>query len=313
MSGRERESSHDPTCVPTPHPPREIPSRCAPSLPGIARCLTRISLQGRAAWMIAGLLIGIGKVHALERWFLPGAVGSGASISTPARFDADAFKQILDSNPSETEFVFSLLPSASDYLVQKAIELPTRVGLGQLRVTIRGLGDRSEEVHLINVVSLASNGGYPDLDPIPKLDMEQSGASVPETADCLVVEKLLLYGNWGWKLTGIGHPSLGQGYKNAPLRLRARTGKVKGVIVRNFGAIGYVPWSHFGGPAGVETFPFVVSGYDVGQAPPTGWRHPWEVVNCEIHGFNGVYGGYTTELLASPILGAHTPAWAKDD
>lgn len=263
--------------------------------------------------MIAGLLFGIGRAQALERWFLPGASGSGTSIGTPARFDADAFKQVLESNPSETSFVFSLLPSESDYAVEKAIELPARAGLGQLQVTIRGLGNRSEEVRLINTAPLTSNGGYPHLDPILKLDLEQGGASVPETAAQIIVEKLLLDGNWGWKMAGIGHPSRGQGYKNAPLKLKARTGRVREVIVRNFGAIGYVPWSHFGGAAGVETFPFVVSGYDVGQTPPMGWRRPWEVVNCEIHGFNGVYGGYTTELLASPIIGNYTPAWATND
>ena len=87
--------------------------------------------------MITGLLFGIGRARALERWFLPGASGSDTGIGTPARFDADAFKQVLDSNPSETQLVFSLTPSASDHAVEKAIELPARAGLGQLQVTIR--------------------------------------------------------------------------------------------------------------------------------------------------------------------------------
>lgn len=133
----------------------------------------------------------------------------------------------------------------------------------------------------------------------------------------VVLENLLLDGNWQWKLDQYHAPAYAEGYKNAPLLVTASTGRIQKVIVRNFGAVGYVPWSHFGGVAGVETFPLRVGGDDVGQAPPTGQRRPWEVLDCEVHGFNGEYAGYTTEVMVGPnysvTTNGYTPEWARTD
>lgn len=157
---------------------------------------------------------------------------------------------------------------------------------------------------------------YPNPDYVIKMNLE--GASpgsgqAPVNAACIVIENLLIDGNWNWKLDQLTYPERVANYKNSPLNLRARTGAVRKVIIRNFGAVGYAPWTHFGGAAGVETFPVVVGGYDVGQVPPTGWRRPWVVEDCEIHGFNSVRAGYTTLLMAHGFTGEYTPTWAKDD
>jgi hypothetical protein len=49
--------------------------------------------------------------------------------------------------------------------------------------------------------------------------------------------------------------------------------------------------------------------------PPAGQRRPWEVLDCEVHGFNGEYAGYTTEVMVGPnysvTTNGYTPEWAR--
>ena len=85
------------------------------------------------------------------------------------------------------------------------------------------------------------------------------------------------------------------------------------VIVRNFGAGGVVPFHRFADSAGTEAFPVVVGGADVGQGPLAGRTYPWEVEDCEIHGFTGPYGGYATFLLAQGHITGATPDPTKND
>ena len=259
------------------------------------------------------------RVLALEVWCSPNGTGTGTLPSSPKTFNQQTFSSTLNGNPGETEFIFRLLPSALDYQLTAAIafedSLPgTR--LGQLKVTIQGEGESSDAVRLVNRAPLI-NGAFPWLDPVLSLGAERpSGISTiaPITAERLIVRNLLIDGGWAWKMQQIGAPALGMGYKNSPLNLLARTGSVRGVIVREFGAIGLVPWSHIHGASGVEAFPFVVGGYDAGQVPPPNFLRPWEVVDCEVHGFNGAYAGYTTMLMVHAMSHAdYTPAWIIDD
>jgi len=251
-----------------------------------------------------------------HRWYAPSGTGDGSTNTAPLGFSAADFNAFL-TNSGETEFVIHFLPSTTNYNVETALVIPDRHDLASLKISIIGEGDFPEEVRLINTTPTNSSISLPNPDYIIALNtrLPASGTNPPVTASQLIVENLLLDGNWAGKMAMIGHPALAQGYKNAPLNLSARTGAVRKVIVRNFGAIGYAPWSHYGGMAGVETFPFVVSGDDLGQVPPTGWRRPWVVEDCEIHGFNGPFSGYTTQLMASGKTHGtnYTPAWIGDD
>ena len=93
----------------------------------------------------------------------------------------------------------------------------------------------------------------------------------------------------------------------------APCGRVANVIVRNYGAIGRLPYHRFAGFGGTECFPLVVGGDDIGQIPPAGQRRPWVIEDVEIHGFHGDYHGYTTALMAHSRVTAATPSWAVAD
>ena len=257
----------------------------------------------------------VGQSQAVtHRWYAPSGTGDGTTNTTPLSFSAANFNAFL-TDSGETEFVIHFLPSTTNYNVESALMIPSRNDLASLKISIIGEGAHPEEVRLINATPPSGSGKFPHTDPIIALNREQAavGTNAPTTALQLVVENLLLDGNWEAKMEEFGHPALGQNYKNAPLNLNARSGAVRRVIVRNYGAIGYAPFSHWGGAAGVETFPFVVGGHDLGQAPPSGWRRPWVVEDCEIHGFNGAFTGYTTQLLAQGRLHTYTPDWIKND
>jgi hypothetical protein len=224
--------------------------------------------------------------------------------------------------PGETNFTFKLLPSATAYPIDRVLVIPNEMAVGvltNLNLTIEGIGSTPESVRLVNI---APKGSYSFPDYILKLDLSYNEALNPSNrifrmAARVVIQNLLLDGNWQWKMDQYQAPAYAQGYKNAPLLVTASSGAIRKVIVRNFGAVGYVPWSHFGGAPGVETFPLVVSGDDVGQVPPPGQRRPWEIVDCEVHGFYGEYAGYVTEVMVSPNYSntthGYSPEWARTD
>ena len=232
-------------------------------------------------------------------------------------FSSITFGHTITNAPGEPEFEFRLLPSATlDYQITAPIVLPASLDgarLSQLRIWIKGQGPTPDEVRLVNRSPLVG-AGFPNPDYVIALNLSLANSGgAPITADRLVVENLLLDGGWDWKMDQIATLNSAQGYKNAPLNLTARTGAARKLIVRNFGSVGYVPWAHYGGAAGIEAFPFVVGGHDVGQPRPTGFRAPWEVFDCEIHGFTSAYSGYTTEMMVHAKTAAFTPAWAKND
>jgi hypothetical protein len=224
--------------------------------------------------------------------------------------------------PGETNFTFKLLPSATAYPIDRVLVIPNEMAVGvltNLNLTIEGVGSTPDAVRLLNV---APKGSYRFPDHILKLDLSYNEALNPSNrifrmAARVVIQNLLLDGNWQWKMDKYQAPAYAQGYKNAPLLVTASTGAIRKVIVRNFGAVGYVPWSHFGGAPGVETFPLRVGGDDVGQVPPPGQRRPWEIVDCEVHGFSGEYAGYVTEVMVGPNYSktthGYSPEWARTD
>ena len=79
----------------------------------------------------------------------------------------------------------------------------------------------------------------------------------------VVVQNLTMDGNWDAQdYIGAHHP---RGYKNQPMSVSARTGRIREVIVRNYGSHGLAPWSAYDSASGVECFPLNVGTTDVGQ------------------------------------------------
>ncbi len=125
------------------------------------------------------------------------------------------------------------------------------------------------------------------------------------------IENLTFDGNWDDKMRRATHPVLTSSYKNQPLSITARTGRVRRVIVRNHGSIGLVPQTRFDNSAGVEAFPLALGTVDVGQEPEGGDPRPWVVEDCEVHGFHVDYNGYGTMIMAGAgNIPGRTPVWA---
>jgi hypothetical protein len=176
------------------------------------------------------------------RWFSPTGTGNGESSNSPMTLNYVTFTNLL-RRTNETTFIFRLLPSTNAYQIDKVLVIPDEIGVGvltNLNLTIEGLGATPDAVRLLNVVP---KGTYGNPDHILKLDRS---IKVPLTypnevsrmAARVVVQNLLLDGNWDWKMVGIHAPAYDQGYKNAPLLVDASSGAIRKVIVRNFGAIG---------------------------------------------------------------------------
>ncbi len=125
------------------------------------------------------------------------------------------------------------------------------------------------------------------------------------------IENLTFDGNWDDKMRRATHPILTSSYKNQPLSITARTGRVRRVIIRNHGSIGIVPQTRFDNSAGVEAFPLALGTVDVGQEPEGGDPRPWVVEDCEVHGFHVEYNGYGTMIMAGAgNIPGRTPTWA---
>jgi len=262
-----------------------------------------------------GAMMSLGAANAADitRWFSPNGTGDGTTSSNPRLFSASYINTTLLADTSYSVVRIHLLGNTTnDYVVTQRLEIPSRTDRSTLKVVIEGFGSYPEDVRLVNFVA-PNSGAYPFPDYVIAFNTQyQNTTGLPAPGE-LVVKNLLVDGNWDWKMAQIPHAGVGQGYKNSPLNLFGKTGWVKQVIVRNFGAIGYAPFHRFAGEAGVETFPFVAGGDDTGQALPTGYRRPWVIQECEVHGFNSIFGGYTTELMAHGRVVSGTPSWASSD
>jgi len=177
------------------------------------------------------------------------------------------------------------------------------------RITIQGEGSQPEET----VLKLINNhqGGQSDSggSSVCMVDLRRN----EEYLLRFVIENITLDGNWAGQ-TEFNHRGYLRGYKSSPLSVSARTGRVRRVIVRNYGAHGVVPHRINDLGEGVEAFPLCVWTRDEGQEPEDGDLRPWVIEECEVSGFNGLYNGYTTAMIAVVRCNdAITPKWALDD
>ncbi len=88
------------------------------------------------------------------------------------------------------------------------------------------------------------------------------------------MENLELDGNWeahGWRTQGAAQ----LGYKTAGLKLWARTGRCRNLLLRNFGSAGIVPASFVEDTGhATETFPLMTYTYAEGQTAMEGDAAP---------------------------------------
>ncbi|MBN9692249.1 MAG: hypothetical protein J0M24_18540 [Verrucomicrobia bacterium] len=253
-------------------------------------------------------LLGIYSASAVTNvWFSPGGKGDGSSRGNPRSYYPDLlYWKLLGGDKSiDRTVIMHFLPG--EYLIHP-IDTET-VYASDFRITILGEGARPEDTVLKlvpNYPSGASDGGG---NWVSVIDLARNN----EYLRRFVMENITIDGNWEGQ-TNYNHPSYLRSYKNSPVNVSARTGRIRKVIVRNFGAHGLMPQRLNDLGEGVEVFPLFVTTREEGQEPEDGDPCPWLVEECEVTGFNGLYNGYSSCLMGVTKLNVpETPDWAFKD
>ncbi|HAB15577.1 MAG TPA: hypothetical protein DCE44_03910, partial [Verrucomicrobiales bacterium] len=224
-------------------------------------------------------------------WFSPTGKGDGTSRAKPIHYYPDFIKWgLLGSDKrNDREVVMHFLPG--EYVIQP-IDTEA-VQASDWRITILGEGARPEDT----VLKLAPNhpGGSDDGGGnwVSVIDLGRSSEYIRR----FVMENITVDGNWSGQ-TNVNNRHYLRSYKNGPVRVSARTGRIRNVIVRNYGAHGVMPQRTNDVGAGIEVFPLCVMTREEEQTPEDGDAAPWVVENCEATGFHGLYAGYATTLMA---------------
>lgn len=153
-----------------------------------------------------------------------------------------------------------------------------------------------------------ANSYYPSWPPVSEFNdwLLKTRTTSPDLAGHkvlgrVVVENLELDGNFEGMgaLTSVAND---EGYRSFGMELWATTGRVKNVVVRNFGAVGVVPQSTLeGSQSGIETFPLMVVTDARTPRTPASDNDRWIVEDSTVTDFYSVHGGYATLLLAAVI------------
>ena len=258
-------------------------------------------------FLLALLLVGAFRSSAATNvWFSPTGTGDGSTAERARRWDVLFVSRVLLSSRPGTDPDVTLHFLPGEYLTEPVNTAATKPS--PFRLSMIGHGARPEDV----VLKLKPN--YP-MGSDPRGYQYVSVVDLARNQEYLrrfVAENLTFDGNWDAQ-TDHNSTAYLRGYKNSPLWARARTGRIRKVIVRNHGAHGLMPQMPGDSPSGVEIFPLTVFTIDEGQAPEDGDAAPWVVEDCEISGLHSVYWGYATMVMAQAAITADTPKASLDD
>ncbi|MEN9675564.1 MAG: hypothetical protein RIS76_1460 [Verrucomicrobiota bacterium] len=240
-------------------------------------------------------------------WFSPDGKGDGWAADRPRRYTTNFMTWgLLHGAPGQDrDLRMHFYPG--EYLVAPINTVTTQPS--DWRIRIDGLGKNPEDVVLKmkpNVTEGISDRGG---DWVDVIDLARNS----EYLQRFEMENVTVDGNWTGQ-TNVNHAGYLRAYKNSPLYVSARTGRIRRVIIRNYGAHGFAPHRTNDLGAGVEVFPLHIWTRDEGQQPEGGDPRPWVVEDCEVADFHGYYNGYTSCLMAVARLNvANTPPWAFED
>jgi len=240
-------------------------------------------------------------------WFSPEGRGDGSSREQSRAWDSDqSFYRYLGLKAVDPDVVYHFLPGV--YVIQPINTATTEPSA--FRLTLLGHGARPEDT----VLKLAAP------QPLGVSDHGYSWVSLVDLARNaehlrrFVAENLTFDGGWDLQ-TLHNHPGYLRSFRVSPVRVSARTGRIRNVLVRNFGAHGLMPRRPGDSIAGVEVFPLTVNTVDEGQAPEDGDPTPWLIEDCEVAGMESVYAGYATLVMVNNRANVTnvTPEWARND
>lgn len=240
-------------------------------------------------------------------WFAPNGKGDGSTRDRPRAYNAKFMQwAVLNGGPGQVRDVqIHFLPG--EYLVEPLNTSTTE--RSDWRIRIEGHGELAQDVVLKLQPNFAKGFSESGANWVDVIDLGRNA----EYLERFEMENITIDGNWtGQDLAN--HSGYLRGYKNSPVYVNARTGRLRNVIVRNYGAHGVVPQRTNDLTAGVEVFPIHIGTDDEGQQPENGDARPWVVEDCEVADFHGPYNGYATVLMGVARLNVPgTPRWALED
>lgn len=274
------------------------------------------------AWLFASW-----SVCANSFYVSPTGHGTGSGTNDAALFDVSVLNREWLQNSNRADITIYFLPgtyavkgtnSPSDYnqrlVIANATNRTIRLrGLpspdGSLPVLVLAPLDRSAPPHLEWCPTWPSAEG-PFCDWLLRTySLETPNPHQREYPDRIEIENLVLDGNFDGQgaLTSASNDA---GYKSAAIEVWAKTGRIRNVVARNFGAVGVVPLSLAdASQSGVEAFPISFGTFWNGQTPVDGDDYPWIVEDSEVSSFHSVHNGYATMIVGQVFA---TNRWTGD-
>jgi hypothetical protein len=233
----------------------------------------------------------------------PAGGGNGSSTNAPAKGSAEQLNLWLRStNADHLDLTIVFLPGSYPLVrTNDSLDWLVMTGGTNRSVTLCGqlAADGSRPKLVMGTTTYASNP-WPGEGAGEHILISTAPTAVGNDRNYLgrvVVENLELDGNWdahGWRTQGAAD----LGYKTSGLKLWARTGRCRNLLLRNFGASGVVPISFVDSVgAGTESFPLMIYTYGEGQSPLEGDAAPWLIESVEITDLRFRHGGYCTALM----------------
>ena len=240
-------------------------------------------------------------------WFAPGGTGDGTAPDRPRAYTSHFMLWgLLHGTPTMDHDVrMNFFPG--EYETEPVNTVTTQPSDWKIR--IRGLGKNPEDVVLKLKADVKGGASDTGGNWVNVIDLGRNS----EYLQRFELENITIDGNWTGQ-TNYNHPGYLRGYKNCPVYASARTGRIRRVIVRNYGAHGVMPQRPNDLGEGVEVFPLHIFTKDEGQQPEDGDPAPWVIEDCEIADFHGYYNGYATCMMAVVRLNVPTtPRWALEN
>ncbi len=274
------------------------------------------------AWLIAGLC-----ACADSFYVAPEGKGTGSGTDDAARFDVSVLNREWLQNSNRADITIFFLPGT--YLV-KGTNRPTdynqRLVIANAThrtIRLKGILDAKGELPVL-VLAPLDRASPPLLEWCPTwpprsgpfcdwllrtYSLETPDPRQREYLNRIEIENLAFDGDFD----GQGAPTSASndaGYKSFGIDVWAKTGRIRNVVARNFGAVGVVPISLAdASQSGVESFPITFGSFWQGQPPMDGDDYPWVIEDSEVSSFHSVHNGYGT-MISGQVLS--TNRWTAD-
>lgn len=230
--------------------------------------------------------------------------GTGDGVSSPCNL-AFAKSKLYDATLTEVELRFA--PGTYTLTTDAAFASPYgSPGYGPTKIALIGqpFGTNPAGECILkwadNVVA------DPLVDDATKQHV-MTGAHLNLELDRFVIENMTLDGNFLGQGNVVG-PHYREGYKSAAIMVKAKTGRIRNCLIKNFGSRGWVPES-WNSVSGVEAFPILIAASDstaegsdwpqTGQATDT---HAWVVEENEICQLHFPHAGYATAIALNAFI-----------